>query len=247
VFDHVMIRTSDRAASEQFYDTVLNALGIEKSYSDASFAEWRDFALTAADGQTPPTQGLHIGFVAATQADVDAFWRAGTEAGYRSDGEPGPRPEYGPDYYGSFLLDPDGNSAEAVNHDALRVGGSIDHLWIRVADVAAAKAFYETVAPHVGIRVAADEPERVQFSGAGAGAGGGGSFSVVAGTPSRHIHLAFPVGDDAAVRGFHEAAMDAGYADNGAPGERAGYHPGYYAAFALDPDGHNVEAVNHNR
>jgi catechol 2,3-dioxygenase-like lactoylglutathione lyase family enzyme len=242
VFDHVMIRASDRGASEEFYDTVLGAIGIEKNYSDASFAEWRDFALTAADGGTPPTQGLHVGFVAATQADVDAFWRAGTEAGYSSDGEPGPRPEYGPDYYGAFLLDPDGNSAEAVNHNSLRTGGNIDHLWIRVADLAAGRAFYATVAPHVGIHVSTDEPERVQFTGPG-----GGSFSLLAGTPSRHIHMAFPVDDDAAVRAFHAAAMEAGYADNGAPGERAGYHPGYYAAFALDPDGHNIEAVNHNR
>jgi catechol 2,3-dioxygenase-like lactoylglutathione lyase family enzyme len=242
VFDHVMIRASDRPASEKFYDTVLNAIGVEKNYSDASFAEWRDFALTAADGRTPPTRGLHIAFLAATHADVDAFWRAGTERGYESDGEPGPRPEYGPDYYGAFLLDPDGNSAEAVNHDSVHTGGIIDHLWIRVADLVAAKAFYDTVAPHVGIAPSADEPDRAQFRGPG-----GGSLSLVAGVPTVHVHMAFPVNDDDAVRAFHAAAMAAGYVDNGAPGERAGYHPGYYAAFALDPDGHNVEAVNHHR
>jgi catechol 2,3-dioxygenase-like lactoylglutathione lyase family enzyme len=242
VFDHVMIRASDRGATEEFYDTVLGAIGIEKSYSDASFAEWRDFALTAADDETPPTRGLHIGFVAGSREAVDAFWRAGSAAGYESDGEPGPRPEYGPDYYGSFLIDPDGNSAEAVHNDGLRVGGNIDHLWIRVADVAAAKAFYETIAPHVGISLAADDPERVQFRGEG-----GGSFSLVAGTPTERVHIAFPVDDDAAVQAFHGAAIEAGFTDHGAPGERAGYHPGYYAAFVLDPDGHNVEAVNHNR
>ena len=48
-------------------------------------------------------------------------------------------------------------------------------------------------------------------------------------------------------RACREAALDAGYPDNGAPGERPGYHPGYYGAFVLDPDGHNIEAVNHNR
>ena len=48
------------------------------------------------------------------------------------------------------------------------------------------------------------------------------------------------------MRAFHAAALAAGYEDNGAPGERAVYHPGYYGAFVLDPDGHNVEVVNHN-
>jgi hypothetical protein len=53
--------------------------------------------------------------------------------------------------------------------------------------------------------------------------------------------------EDAAVRAFHAAALAAGYKDHGAPGERAVYHPGYYGAFVLDPDRHNVEVVNHNR
>ena len=63
---------------------------------------------------------------------------------------------------------------------------------------------------------------------------------------TEHVHLAFPASEDATVRAFHAAALAAGYEDNGAPGERAIYHPGYYGAFVLDPDGHNVEVVNHN-
>ena len=59
------------------------------------------------------TRRLHIGFAAPSREHVDAFWRAGTEAGYQDDGAPGPRPQYHADYYGAFLLDPDGNSAEA--------------------------------------------------------------------------------------------------------------------------------------
>ena len=58
---------------------------------------------------------------------------------------------------------------------------------------------------------------------------------------------AFPAQDDATVRAFHAAALAAGYQDHGGPGERALYHPGYYGAFVLDPDGHNIEVVNHNR
>ena len=59
--------------------------------------------------------------------------------------------------------------------------------------------------------------------------------------------MAFPAADQAAVEAFHRTAVDAGYRDNGAPGERPEYHPGYYGAFVLDPDGNNVEAVFHDR
>ena len=63
---------------------------------------------------------------------------------------------------------------------------------------------------------------------------------------TENLHMAFAASDDQAVDDFHQAATEAGYRDNGMPGERA-YHPGYYSAYALDPDGHNVELVNHNR
>jgi catechol 2,3-dioxygenase-like lactoylglutathione lyase family enzyme len=242
VFDHVDIHASDRAASERFYRTVLPTLGVEVTSDDRAWIEWDDFSLAQARDDRPVTRGVHIGFVAPSRAHVDAFWRAGTEAGYRDDGAPGPRPEYGSDYYGGFLLDPDGNSAEAVHHGDLRTGGVIDHLWIRVADVAASKRFYATIAPHAGLRAGSDAPDRAQFRGSS------GSFSLVAGTtPSEHVHLAFPASDDETVRAFHTAATAAGYRDNGAPGERPEYHAGYFGAFVLDPDGNNVEVVNHNR
>ena len=85
-------------------------------------------------------------------------------------------------------------------------------------------------------------PDRTRF------AGSSGSFSVVSGgAPTEHLHLAFPSASNAAVDAFHAAATAAGYRDNGAPGERAVYHAGYYGAFVLDPDGTNVEFVCHNR
>jgi catechol 2,3-dioxygenase-like lactoylglutathione lyase family enzyme len=241
VFDHVMIRVSDRAASERFYDTVLQALGIETTYTDGRFAEWDDFSLTQADPRNPVTRGLHVGFVALSREHVDAFWRAGVEAGYPDDGAPGPRPAYRADYFGGFLLDPDGNSAEAVHHGDLRKPGHIDHLWIRVVDVPAATRFYALIAPYAGFELRSDEPERSRFVGKG------GSFSLVAGTPTEHLHMAFPAAENATVDAFHRAATDAGYRDNGLPGERPRYHPGYYAAYVLDPDGNNIEVVNHNR
>jgi catechol 2,3-dioxygenase-like lactoylglutathione lyase family enzyme len=240
VFDHVTIRVSDRDASRRFYDTVLRTLGIERAEADDTYTEWDDFSLAVADPGAPVTSGLHVGFVAPTRTEVDEFWRAGTEAGYRDDGAPGWRPQYREDYYGSFLLDPDGNSIEAVHHGAMR-GGGIDHLWIRVADVAAAKRFYEVVAPFTGFGLRDDTPTRVRFVGET------GSFSLVDGTPTRPFHLAFPAEDDETVSAFHSEATSAAYRDNGAPGERPEYHEGYYGAFVLDPDGHNVEVVNHNR
>jgi catechol 2,3-dioxygenase-like lactoylglutathione lyase family enzyme len=237
VFDHVTIRVSDRAASERFYDTVLSTLGIERSYSGPDLVEWDEFSI-ADDG--PVTRRLHIGFRAAGHAEVDAFWQAGIDAGYRNDGEPGPRPQYVEDYYGAFLLDPDGNSAEAVWHGQMR-GGMIDHLWLRVADVEASARFYETIAPHAGLTVRRLHPDHVQCVGAK------GSFSLLAGTPTEHTHMAFPAFDDATVQAFHRAGVEAGYRDNGAPDERPRYHPGYFGAFLLDPDGNNVEVVNHHR
>ena len=241
MFDHVTIRATDRAASERFYEAVLAPLGIQVTSRGGDYVEWDDFSLAQATAERPPTRRLHIGFRAPSRAHVDEFWRAGTEAGYMDDGRPGPRPEYGGDYYGGFLLDPGGNSAEAVHHDSLRQGGAIDHVWMRVRDVAASKRFYETIAPYAGLEVGADTPERAQFRSPS------GSFSLVAGTPTEHVHVAFPAGDDATVDAFHRAATAAGFRDNGPPGERAVYHPGYYGAYVLDPDGNNVEVVNHHR
>jgi catechol 2,3-dioxygenase-like lactoylglutathione lyase family enzyme len=240
VFDHVTIRVSDRAASERFYSTVLTVIGIDETYSGDQFTEWDDFSLTSATAWNPVTSGLHIGFGVSSPDRVDEFWRAGTDAGYRSDGEPGPRPQYGDDYYGGFLLDPDGNSIEAVHFEDVRHG--IDHVWVRVANVEASKRFYETIAPHARIRLNKDMPERAQFLGES------GSFSVLTGAHvTKSLHMAFPAADNETVDDFHRAATEAGYRDNGTPGERADYHAGYYAAYVLDPDGNNVEVVNHNR
>ena len=241
LFDHVTIRASDRDASERFYGLVLPVVGGTKTYSGEHFAEWDDFSLAQATADHPATRRLHVGFFAPSQDVVDEFWRTGTEAGYRDDGEPGLRPEYADDYYGAFLLDPDGNSIEAVTHDRTKEPGAIDHIWVRVADLPAAKSFYETIAPYAGLSVGYDGADRVRFVGAS------GSLSLLPGEPTEHLHWAFPAAGNATVDAFHRAATAAGYRDNGAPGERPVYHAGYYGAFVLDPDGTNVEVVNHNR
>jgi catechol 2,3-dioxygenase-like lactoylglutathione lyase family enzyme len=245
VFDHVGITVSDLGASECFYRTVLPVLGVEPSHADAELVEWEDWAISPPDREHPLTHGLHVGFRAPDREAVGAFWRAGIDAGYSDAGAPGPRTIYGPDYYGGFLLDPDGNIIEAVHCDRERPvpNGRIDHLWLRVRDPQASRRFYTTIAPHAGLRLAHDAPDCVQFRGDDY------SFSLVRDERplTEQVHLAFAADADATVRAFHAAALAAGYEDHGMPGERAVYHPGYYGAFVLDPDGHNVEVVNHNR
>jgi predicted lactoylglutathione lyase len=219
-------------------------VGAAKAHSASEFACWGAFDLfVVAAGDDPATRNLHIAFFAESRDLVDAFWRAGTGAGYRDDGAPGPRPQYGDEYYGGFLLDPDGNSVEAVHHGAPRTPGQIEHLWIRVADLGASRAFYETIAPDAGFAVAGEEsdPDRVRFGN------NRGSFSVVDGEPTVNVHVAVPAVDHAAVDDFHRTATDAGHRDNGAPGERPEYHAGYYGAYVLDPDGNNVEVVHHGK
>jgi catechol 2,3-dioxygenase-like lactoylglutathione lyase family enzyme len=241
LFDHVTTRVSDRVASERFYNTVLATLGLDPPRSDDEYAEWGDFSLAAANPEKPVTLRLHVAFWAASRSEADGFWRVGTQAGYRDDGSPGPRPQYGEDYYGAFLLDPDGNSVEAVNHGAQRKRGAIDHLWIRVADVAASRRFYATIAPFAGFKQTHEQADRVHFGSPS------GSFGLVAGAATENLHMAFPASDNATVDAFHHAATEAGYRDNGPPGERSVYHAGYYGAYVLDPDGNNIEVVNHNR
>lgn len=162
MFERVTLTVSDLEASRRFYATVLGAIGRD---------EWEELTLEPGDAVT---RNLHIGFGARSRAEVDAFWHAGVDAGYASDGEPGERPQYTEGYYGAFLLDPDGNSAEAVHHAGVRTDGAIDHLWIRVSDLEAAGAHYRSL-PGV-VQVNAVAGERCTFQPA---ARDGGTFSVV--------------------------------------------------------------------
>ena len=114
-------------------------------------------------------------------------------------------------------------------------GRLLDHVHLRVRDVEASKRFYAGALEPLGLAVTGE---------------GEGWFSVDElfvsddGEPTAGLHFAFQAADRETVNRFHTAALDAGGRDNGAPGERDD-HPGYYAAFVLDPDGTNVEAVYH--
>lgn len=125
----------------------------------------------------------------------------------------------------------------------------IDHTGFSVTDFENSKRFYSQVLASLGHVV------RLEFAGEAAGFGPagadngsdpGGAFWITAGTPSTpRTHLAFSAKNKQQVEAFHAAALAAGGKDNGAPGYRPHYHPGYYAAFVLDPDGYNIEAVYH--
>jgi catechol 2,3-dioxygenase-like lactoylglutathione lyase family enzyme len=243
VFDHVTVRVEDVDASRRFYELALGMLDYGEPYRGNHFFEWEDLSIAAARNDRRATRNLHLALLArSSRGQVDDWWEAMTAAGHLDDGAPGPRPQYAPDYYGAFVRDPDGNSVEAVHHGEPRGGENrLDHLWIRVRDLDASRRFYETVAPVVGLRVHDGATDRFHVAGAER------SFALVRDDPvTENVHLAFPAPDRATVEAFHRSALEAGFRDNGGPGERR-YHPGYYGAFVLDPDGNNIEAVFHDR
>ena len=116
----------------------------------------------------------------------------------------------------------------------------IDHLTVNVRDLEASKAFYEAALAPFGVRV-------LPYGDKGLSIGPEGSedLGLNEGEPRAPVHIAFLAHDPATVDAFHAAALEAGGTDNGAPGRRPHYHERYYAAFVLDPDGNNVEAVCH--
>ena len=117
----------------------------------------------------------------------------------------------------------------------------LDHVAVGVSDLAASKAFYEQALAPLDIAVILEFPGAV-----GLGRKRKPEFWLRPGGGAERVHIAFRSPDPATVDAFHAAALAAGGTDNGAPGPRPIYHPGYYGAFVLDPDGHNVEAVCHD-
>ena len=125
----------------------------------------------------------------------------------------------------------------------------IDHLGFGVADYARSKAFYEAALAPLGITLVMEVPSEVTESGhaaCGFGREGKPVFWIsVDGKTAPRLHVAFVAASRELVDAFYNAALAAGGKDNGAPGVRPHYHPNYYGAFVLDPDGHNIEAVCH--
>jgi catechol 2,3-dioxygenase-like lactoylglutathione lyase family enzyme len=124
----------------------------------------------------------------------------------------------------------------------------IDHIGLAVSDYGRALRFYEQALAPLGIAVVmrVGKDETGGYEGAGLGRDGKPSFWISSGRRvAPPVHVAFLADRRAAVDAFHSAALAAGGTDNGPPGLRAHYHPNYYGAFILDPDGHNIEAVCH--
>jgi catechol 2,3-dioxygenase-like lactoylglutathione lyase family enzyme len=115
VFDHVHIRVRHAADSIAFYKTVLEPLAIPPLWEREDGAQFANFVVS---DDREPGGPIHIAFVAESREQVDAFHRAGVDAGYRDNGPPGVRERYsseaGGRYYAAFVLDPDGNNVEAV-------------------------------------------------------------------------------------------------------------------------------------
>jgi catechol 2,3-dioxygenase-like lactoylglutathione lyase family enzyme len=123
----------------------------------------------------------------------------------------------------------------------LHRGRLIDHLHLVVKDLAASRKFYGAVLDVLGVPIGGEE--ETYFWADELFVSSADSPAATGKLTGRH-HLAFQANDRTMVEAFHKAGLAAGGTDNGAPGERP-YHPGYYAAFLLDPDGNNIEAVFH--
>ena len=126
----------------------------------------------------------------------------------------------------------------------------IDHVGFKVSDYAASKAFYGRALAPLGYGLVMEvTPEMTGGDShhAGFGANGKPDFWIgSSSSPTREgLHVALVARSRADVDAFHAAALAAGARDNGAPGLRSVYHPNYYGAFVIDPDGHNIEAVCH--
>jgi catechol 2,3-dioxygenase-like lactoylglutathione lyase family enzyme len=118
VIDHVGLEVADLDRSAAFYDAVFFALGARRMFDGDRAVAWgvndARFWITAR-GHAPQAPYGHVAFEAVGKAAVDAAYEAGLANGGRSDGPPGPRPQYGPRYYAAYLLDPDGLRVEVVS------------------------------------------------------------------------------------------------------------------------------------
>jgi catechol 2,3-dioxygenase-like lactoylglutathione lyase family enzyme len=233
VLDHVFLRVGDLETSRRFYEAVLEPLGhgywAEGDEPDG--IAWVAFgsrgnSLWIIEGE--PTRNLRIAFAAPDPAAAQAFHEVAAAVGYRNVEE--------------LVLAPDENVIDAVFSD--RKGDKmIDHLGLAVRDYQRSRGFYVAALAPLGYELLSESAEW----GGGFGRDGKAVFWIREGEPAARVHVAFAAPDTATVDAFHAAAVGAGGEDNGAPGLRPQYHASYYGAFVHDPDGNNVEAVNHGK
>ncbi len=123
----------------------------------------------------------------------------------------------------------------------------LDHIGLTVSDLARSRAFYEAALAPIGVKLLSVVPAELTGYGEVLGFGDERPFFWISrrAAPTAGLHVALRVETRELVEAFHAAGLAAGGRDNGGPGIRAHYHPNYYGAFILDPDGHNIEAVCH--
>ncbi len=125
MFSHTTVGTNDFTRSLKFYDAIMATLGhaqllcVEGAAAYGELTGPKTFVLFPFDeGKAVPGNGMHIAYLAKNRAQVDAFYAAALENGGTPEGEPGPRPQYHPNYYGAYVRDPDGNKLQAVCHSS---------------------------------------------------------------------------------------------------------------------------------
>ncbi len=120
MLDHIGLDVSDYQKSKKFYEAALKPLDYNIIME---FEKWGGFGVGhkpdfwIGQGESTKSSPIHIAFRCETRETVDSFYQAALEAGGTDNGAPGPRPQYHPNYYGAFIIDPDGNNIEAVCHN----------------------------------------------------------------------------------------------------------------------------------
>ena len=124
ILSHVSLGTNDMDKATAFYDKALAPLGIRRveildNFAAAYGKQYPEFWINLPADEKPAStgNGVHVGFIANSKEQVQAFYDAALDAGGTDNGAPGPRPHYGEPYYGCFVIDPDGNKIEATFWD----------------------------------------------------------------------------------------------------------------------------------
>ena len=242
MFDHVTLRVADPDAAARFYTTVLDTLGVPRlDNDDGPRVGQRPLAGPRGRGASGHAQPPHR-LLRPLARRRRGFWRAGVEAGYQDDGEPGPRPAV---------------HARVLRRVPARSGRQQRRGRVR-RRAAPARPARPPVDPRRGRRRRArllrcDRALRgippdptTRPSSPTSSSPTARSRSSPARPPRTCTSRSGPTTTRRS-RPSTRTATALGYADHGAPGERPEYHPGYFAAFVLDPDGNNVELVNHHR
>ena len=256
--DHLSLGVADLAVSGRFYDMALGALGARRLYRDGELIGYGSgstngsFSISRPAGGAPrPQPGAHVCFAAGTREEVERFHEAALAGGGTDNGAPGYRLQYGEDYFGAFVLDPDGNHLgvvarirpEAASMPRARI---VDHLSIGNGDLAESGRFYDMLLASIDVRRLRTKPDYLMY-----GRDLTDTTFILAEPdepvetvpPQPGFHACFSAPTREAVAQFHRAGLIAGGRDNGAPGYRPNYGIDYFGAFLVDPWGNHLGAV----